>query len=180
MQVGWIQELARSAVGNNELGSLLCLPSYKPKNPIHHKRLSLFSTSFTDMTQPLYLQMMAAEAIAMKGINDIEEADLAMRRADILAVRFFLFPNGKPPQPWRIAEYGFWQQLTREAEIVEEALARCTVTNGEGEAEASPAGTPPEVAYHCPLPDDVPYDPANDYSREVPTAEERSPSLRGQ
>jgi len=124
--------------------------------------------------------MMAAEAIAMKGINDIEEADLSMRMASILVVRSFLFPEGKPSQPWKIAEYGIWQTLTREAEIVSEALARCTVTNGEGEAEASPVGTPPKVAYRCPSPDDVPYDPANDYSREVPTAEERSPSLRGQ
>jgi hypothetical protein len=131
-------------------------------------------------TLPLYLQIMAAEAIAIKGVTDFEEADLAMRRASILAVRDFLFPSGKPPQPWGIAEYGFWQQITREVEIVSEALARCTVTNGEGEAEASPAGTPPGLAYHCPSPDDVPYDPANDYSREVPTAEERSSSLRGQ
>jgi hypothetical protein len=124
--------------------------------------------------------MMAAEAIAMKGVNDIEEADLAMRRASILAVRSFLCPSGKPPQPWSIAEYGFWQLLTREVKIVEEALARCTVTNGEGKTKAFPVGTPPGLAYHCPSPDDVPYDPANDYSREVPTAEERSPSLRGQ
>jgi hypothetical protein len=73
----------------------------------------------TDTTQALYLQMMAAEAIAMRGVTDIEEADLAMRRASILAVKSFLFPCGLPLDT---AGRAIWQTLAEQAEIVDRML----------------------------------------------------------
>ena len=114
------------------------------------------------MTTPesLWQQMRRNEDAAFNTLEDIKEADRLSRRASILTVRDWLFPDGKPPQPWSVAECDIWYRLTEQAE-----LALAIVSNDDEKDSQSPSDL------DCSSPDE-------DYSNEVPTAEERSPSLR--
>ena len=108
--------------------------------------------------EPLWQQMRRNEDAALNSSEDIKEADRLSRRASILTVRDWLFPNGKPPQPWSVAECDILCRLTEQAELA-------IVSNDDEKDSQSPSDL------DCASPDE-------DYSNEVPTAEERSPSLR--
>ena len=69
-------------------------------------------------TRPLWQIWRDAEDAALEGIeaNGLGQVDAICDAARIEALRDWLFPDGKPPQPWAVAEYEIWQRLTREAE----------------------------------------------------------------
>ena len=108
--------------------------------------------------EPLWQQMRRNEDEAFNTLEDIEEADRLSRRASILTVRDWLFPDGRPSQPWSMTEYDIWRRLTEQADLA--------IISDDEERDSQP---PSDL--DCQSPDE-------DYSNEVPTAEERSPSLR--
>lgn len=64
--------------------------------------------------------MQRSEDIALENAGELTMAqiDRIRAKARILAARDWLFPGGKPPQPWSIAEYQIWQRLTAEADKI--------------------------------------------------------------
>lgn len=78
----------------------------------------------TTDTRPLWQIWRQAEDAALEGVEDVylEQVDAICDAARIEAVRDWLFPGGKPPQPWAVAEYQIWQRLTAEIERCRELV----------------------------------------------------------
>lgn len=62
---------------------------------------------------PLWRAMFAASDAALEAAGDLEahQIDPLIAAAQLEAVRDWLFPDGRPPQPWSVAEFSIWSRL---------------------------------------------------------------------
>lgn len=103
------------------------------------------------MSHPeLWREMLAASDEAIRGEAPGPRADALITEAHLEAVRRYLFPEGKPAQPWNMAKLHLWKRLTVALTDAQLFLAECDeqsqgdgadgmIHQSDGEAEAPPA-----------------------------------------
>ena len=70
------------------------------------------------MTQPLWRAMLAASDAALEAADELEfwQIEPLIAGAQLVAVRAFLFPDGRPQQVLSTARFDIWNRLSHAIE----------------------------------------------------------------